>query len=218
MLDSSKVELRVQTLSPLIQCHSDSKETINLSFNLIKNKFKHFHPLFVLSDEQINLKLQYNDKKPQFNIFQTTLNKHNIWFTDCITDEIFYKKESFYPRQFKSISAFSGIVKSNNAYVQAFVHFVKNKCIHIYAFVRLNGYFYQVRPIINDNQNCQENIHELIEVVSDNKNLKINLSHFTIFKNAMQNENLMRSTSTSFNEQLENVPIISKNNKYFSKN
>ncbi len=83
--------MSVKTLTPFIQCYNANKEAINLSLKLIETKLKHFHPFFVFSDEQIVLRLHHNNKTPQFNVYQTTLNEHNIWRTDCITNEIFYK-------------------------------------------------------------------------------------------------------------------------------
>lgn len=167
--------MTVNVASPPITCNPYfGKETFTLNLDLIESSrdYSHHHPLFSSSSKQITLSLVYDKTSPSFSIYQTALNRYNLSRTDSLTENVFYKHEHSFPRQFKSVSAFYGTVDgssatSSDSFVRAFIHFVDCNNGHLYAFMRHQDRLYQVRPKTGDHQLLAvENVHEIVEVVS----------------------------------------------------
>lgn len=215
----SSMEVTVDVAEPPIRCNPLSgKEIFQLNLDLVNtNSSSDHYPLFSTSG-QITFRLTYDKANPSISVYQTSLNKYNISFTDNISETIFYKRESSFPRQFKSVSAFYGTVdnfKNTTAYVRAFIHFVDCSTGHLYAFIRYEDQLYQVRPKVSDQSSKLENIHEILKVVSG---LKDNQTLFTENSFAVQNQfNFLKKhliSSKHNNESASNKKVAKTENKY----
>lgn len=191
-------------------------EIFQLNLKLVENN--KYHPLF--SKSQIGFNLFYDKNSLSFSVFQTAFNHFYLSQTDNLSENVFYKRESVFPRQFKSISAFYGTINANFInktipFVRAFINFSENTQ-HLYAFIRYQNTLFHVRPKMN-NFNIIKGVHEIVEIVNglDDKN-----RIFTFHSASLQKE-LLHENQSMFLQNINNKTNLQQikltENKYCSK-